>query len=92
MSRPPYAVVSGDEGLRSAGLPIAVTEAFWYDEAIGNYTNQSGRRLAFLPVTALDISASALRASVKQGRSIRFLTPAEVVSYIAERRLYRSDA
>ena len=40
---------------------------------------------------ALDIAAASLRAAVAAGRSIRFLVPAAVEAYIAERRLYRKE-
>jgi len=88
-SRPPDAVHPGPDALERATPAIAVRKAFWYDPGIGRFRHQSGRRLDFLPVTALDISASAIRAAVAAGRSIRFLTPDAVVSHIASRGLYR---
>ncbi|HZR83194.1 MAG TPA: nicotinate-nucleotide adenylyltransferase [Candidatus Binatia bacterium] len=89
-SRPPDAVASGPDALAAIGAPIAVRRAFWYDEKREWFRHPSGRRLEFVPVTALDISASQLRDLVRAGRSIRFLTDPEVVAYIAERGLYRT--
>jgi nicotinate-nucleotide adenylyltransferase len=37
----------------------------------------------------LDISASDLRAAIKRGDNIAFLTPPEVISYIDQHQLYR---
>jgi nicotinate-nucleotide adenylyltransferase len=40
-------------------------------------------------VTALDISSSRIRERVRTGRSIRFLVPDAVQTYIQTRGLYR---
>jgi nicotinate-nucleotide adenylyltransferase len=44
--------------------------------------------IAVVPFTALDISATAIRAMLRAGRSPRYLLPAEVLDYIAKHRLY----
>jgi nicotinate-nucleotide adenylyltransferase len=36
----------------------------------------------------IDLSATEIRQKVREGKSIRFLTPDPVVQIIAERRLY----
>lgn len=89
-TRPPREVSSGANSALFEELPIAVTQGFCYQEDVGCYIHDSGRRLEFLPVTQLDISASALRADVARGASIRFLVPDPVHAYIVENRLYRA--
>ena len=89
-SRPPERVVEGRDALSAAGLPIAVQEAFWYDENQACHRHRSGRRLDFHPLTALDISSTTIRRLVREGRSIRFLTEASVVDWIEARGLYRT--
>ena len=42
----------------------------------------------FVPAPRLDISASAIRARVRAGKSIRYLVTPEVEQYIFEHRLY----
>ncbi|MEW6269671.1 MAG: nicotinate (nicotinamide) nucleotide adenylyltransferase [Thermodesulfobacteriota bacterium] len=87
-SRPPHDVAQGPDALRIASPQIAAEGAFCYVSDIGSFRHQSGHRLEFVPVTAIDVSASALRAAVAAGRSIRFLTPDAVVEYIAAHGLY----
>jgi nicotinate-nucleotide adenylyltransferase len=46
-------------------------------------------RVARVQGPGLDISASAIRVRVREGRSIRYLVPDAVADYIAKRTLYR---
>ncbi len=46
------------------------------------------RRVQPVPMTPLGVSASDLRQRVRQGRSIRYLTPPNVIEYIQQHRLY----
>ncbi len=48
------------------------------------------RIACIIEMPRIDISASAIRARVGQGLRIDFLTPASVVAYINEHRLYHS--
>jgi nicotinate-nucleotide adenylyltransferase len=49
----------------------------------------TGKSFLKIHVAQVDISSSLLRSLVKQGRSIRYLTPDAVVDYINKHRLYR---
>ncbi len=49
-------------------------------------------RIREVRMPAIDISATELRQRVREGRSIRFLTPRAVEAFIDEQRLYRSAA
>lgn len=89
-SRPPDVVDTGPQAVQHATDAIAVREAFWYDSAIGSFRHHSGHRLDFVPVTALDVSASAIRNAVAAGRSVRYLTPDSVADYIVAHGLYRA--
>jgi nicotinate-nucleotide adenylyltransferase len=44
-----------------------------------------------LTVTALDISASAIRQRLRRGRSIRYLVPPAVERYLIREGLYRQS-
>jgi nicotinate-nucleotide adenylyltransferase len=86
VTRPPW-----PERLASEHIPIAARNAFWYDSASESYRHQSGHVLTLQRITALDISAAALRARLATRRSIRFLVPPPVEAYIAEHGLYQGD-
>ena len=45
--------------------------------------------LSFAEVRRIDLSASEIRKRVAEGRSIRYMVPEKVETYINERRLYR---
>ncbi|MFP4245424.1 MAG: nicotinate-nucleotide adenylyltransferase, partial [Ectothiorhodospira sp.] len=49
-------------------------------------------RVLFLPVTQLDISATAIRGTVARGRSPQYLLPRRVAEYIEREGLYRPAA
>ncbi|MGE5279282.1 MAG: nicotinate-nucleotide adenylyltransferase [Deltaproteobacteria bacterium] len=49
----------------------------------------SGRNYRKINVAQVDISSSFLRRLVRQGYSIRYLTPGSVVAYIKRHRLYK---
>lgn len=51
---------------------------------------QVAGKLYFLAITQLDISATAIRTMIAQGKSPRYLLPDAVVAYIHEHRLYKS--
>ena len=50
-----------------------------------------GPALYLVSALTLNISSTEIRALVRQGRSIRYLVPAEVEDYITSRRLYMSE-
>lgn len=52
----------------------------------------TGARVHWLDGPRFQISSTALRERVSRGRSIRFLVPDAVHSYIEEQQLYRSNA
>lgn len=56
--------------------------------AITHLHTEMAGKLFFQTVTQLDISATAIRALYKQGRSMRFLLPDSVIEYIQQHNLY----
>ena len=70
-------------------MPVAVRKLFCYDRKKKIYRYKSGTRLSFFKLTDIAISASDIRNRLKEGRSIRYLVPLEVETYIKKRGLYR---
>jgi nicotinate-nucleotide adenylyltransferase len=89
-SRPPDTVATGRNEAAFGKLPVAVSREFCYDDSIRCYTHQSGRRLEFIPVTPIDISASAIRETIAAGGSGRFLMPEASLEYLHQHGLYRA--
>jgi nicotinate-nucleotide adenylyltransferase len=73
-----------------AGAPVAVRKLFCYDSKKQVYRHRSGTYLYFVKLTDIAISASQIRKRVDAGKSIRYLVPLEVETYINERKLYRN--
>ena len=84
VTRPP-----GPTRLTIEDIPVAAKAAFCYDPSSESFRHASGHVLSLQRITALDISAAAIRAHVAAGRSIGFLVPAAVETYIEAHRLYR---
>ncbi len=53
---------------------------------------RGGRRVTWLDNAEIALSSSLIRSQVRAGRSIRYLVPESVASYIARHRLYRGGA
>jgi len=52
----------------------------------------SGKTVMLIRTAVMDISSTRIREMVKKDRSIRFLVPGSVRTYIAKKGLYRNDA
>jgi nicotinate-nucleotide adenylyltransferase len=86
LTRPPWPLT-----LALEDLPVAARQAFCYDSLSDTFRHESGHLVKLLGITPLDISATAIRDRVRQGRSIRYLVPAPVEAYIARHGLYRTE-
>ena len=70
-------------------IPIAARKLFCYDPKIKSFRHKSGTHLHTIKLTDIAISASEIRARVRNRKSIRYLVPSEVGAYIKRRGLYR---
>ncbi|MBF0160044.1 MAG: nicotinate (nicotinamide) nucleotide adenylyltransferase [Magnetococcales bacterium] len=62
---------------------VATPAALRYDDKAGSH------QVVWLPMTPLEISSSAIRQQLQQGRSPRYLLPDGVTDYIQQQGLYR---
>jgi nicotinate-nucleotide adenylyltransferase len=74
------------------GVSVAVQKLFCYDSGSKSYRHRSGTTLHFLQLTDFAVSASDIRARVRQTKSIRYLVPKAVEDYIGRRCLYCEPA
>jgi nicotinate-nucleotide adenylyltransferase len=70
-------------------IPQAVRAQFKWHRREQEFIHASGKKVVFTPVTAIGISASMIRQMVREGQSIRYLTPRRVREYIMENGLYQ---
>jgi nicotinate-nucleotide adenylyltransferase len=69
-------------------LPVAAQREFCYGPGRRALIHRTGNQIRFLTVTALDVSASAIRLRRQRGRSVRYLVPPAVERYMSRHRLY----
>lgn len=69
-------------------LPVAIRGEFNYNAAARRLEHQSGEEVHFLRGCPLDISSSEIRRLAGAGRSITYLVPHDVETYINEQRIY----
>jgi nicotinate-nucleotide adenylyltransferase len=69
-------------------LPVDLKSEFWYSEEEEILMHNGGKKVYLSSIPVLDISSSMIRSAVKQGMSIRYLTPDSVIEYIEKERLY----
>lgn len=55
----------------------------------GCYIHKSGKKVIFVNVTELDVSATKIRETIGEGKSARYLTPDAVLDYIDKHNLYK---
>jgi len=69
-------------------LPVAAQRDFCYRDGDNTLRHRTGNHIRFLTVTALDISASAIRLRRRRGLSTRYLVPEPVERYVSRHGLY----
>jgi len=70
-------------------IPEIARDKFKKKKSGREFVNDAGKQVIFTEVTGLNISATAIRRMVREGRSIRYLMPRRVMEYITEHGLYK---
>lgn len=84
MTRPGYE----NKGLDGI-VPADFADRFKYDDTVNGMRGPTGHCIYFQGVTFLDISSSNIRQWIKEGKSIKYLTPSVVRHYIHKNNLYK---
>jgi len=71
-------------------LPVEIVNQFCYNKEKDGYFHSSGYVSYFRDIQRYEVSSSEIRQFVRTGRSIRYLVPDEVRTYIEQEGLYRS--
>ncbi|MRR05702.1 MAG: nicotinate-nucleotide adenylyltransferase [Deltaproteobacteria bacterium] len=69
-------------------LPVDIAHEFCYHESQNRISHRSGYSVYRIEGTQLDISSTAIRSLIRQGKSIKYLLPATVEHYIKQQRFY----
>jgi len=76
-------------------LPLELRDDFRYYKGYQNvalYTNKNSKILSLLKIDGLQISSSRIRELVSENKSIKYLVPSKVESYILSREVYKKEA
>ena len=89
ISRPSYSFLSLEGSDYLKNLPHGILEKLDSGQ-LSTYClpGESGKNIFFYRLTSLGISASLIRNFITQGKSIKYLLPEKVESYIMEHKLY----
>lgn len=63
-----------------------------HEREVASASMKNGREAFLMNVTPFHVSATSVRACVREGRSIKYLLPDEVESYIISHNLYREGS
>ena len=74
--------------VKECHLLVGVRPRYDLQAALEHLPDAIRARVQPVPMTPLDISARDLRQRIRAGRSIRYLTPPNVIEYIQQHRLY----
>lgn len=87
--RPGYESAIPDDLLENIGASgSAVSKGFYGGHNMVNYKMLSGKDLYITAMPQLEISGTVIREKLKQGQSVRYLLPDQVLSYIKKEGLY----
>ena len=85
MTRPGYEV-----SVKEQLIPKEIVSEFTYKPDEKRFLHESQFSTYVTEITALDISSHAIRSHIKTGRSVKYLVPETVESYMTEHKFYLS--
>jgi len=76
-----------NEGLEEI-LPPEYAGRFRYNAVLNGYQGPTGQTIFFRQVSFLEVSSSDIRTRIKAGKSVRYLVPEAVLTYLAKTGCY----
>lgn len=76
-------------------LPLEIKDDFRYYKNHNNltlYINKNSRILSLIKIDGLEISSTKIRELVNKSKSIKYLVPSSVETYILEHAIYKKEA
>ena len=76
-------------------IPLALQDKFHYYRERNHttfYINDKLNLICFVEIAGLQISSSQIREFIRKGKSIKYMVPDEVESYIISNKLYSQEA
>ena len=74
---------------RNAGFIAVARPGFVLERLAQVLDAEFLHQVSFLPIPGLEISSTDLRRRVREGRSVKYLTPETVEGYVQQQGLYR---
>ena len=91
-----FAVITrpGFSELDSCKVPLALKDEFRYYNSIENMISYSNKdkEIVFIEIKGIEISSTDIRNFVESNKSIKYLVPNKVESYIKSKKLYTQEA
>ena len=91
-----FAVITrpGFSELDSCKVPLALKDEFRYYNSIENVISYSNKdkEIVFIEIKGIEISSTDIRNFVESNKSIKYLVPNKVESYIKSKKLYTQEA
>jgi nicotinate-nucleotide adenylyltransferase len=84
MSRP-----GADHSTLENVIPLDANHLFRLEKEKQRYVHTSGHTLSFCKISLLEISSTAIRKNISEGKTIKYLVPDSVEQYIRDHELLR---
>jgi len=79
----------------SSLIPLAVKEDFRYhkkENEVTTYLHRGSKTLYIVQIEGIQVSSTQIRELSKKNKSIKYLVPVTVESYISSKKLYKKEA
>ncbi len=85
----------GFSGDYSSLIPLAVKEDFRYhktENEVTTYFHRGSKTLTIVQIEGIQVSSTQIRNLLEKDKSVKYLVPATIESYILSKKLYKKEA